>query len=128
MARGYPDYYTVSKSPGRPYHLHISTAKSIGIGAPDETPFVLAAGAIQKLEIKFPFGSVGLLYCNIFDGANQIFPQGSGYFHGDGDVFKYDTLNYAMQTAPYTLTVKTWNDDDTFAHALDIYLMLSQVP
>lgn len=124
--RGAPDNWDPKSSYTPPYEKLISTPANILEVAAQETPWTLEKGILRGLKVNFPWGPVGLLHVQVFDGATQIAPKGSGDFSGEGDRFEYPDWNYPLLTAPYELTVKTWNLDDTYAHAVDIYIDVSK--
>jgi len=127
MARGYPDNWYPERARSEQYQITVTTPANTAEGSAQETTFTLEEGIITRLKIVLPYGSVGLLYIQIKDGATQIAPKASGYYHGDGDSFEIVHFNYPLQTSPYELTIKTWNLDDTYDHDVDILADISIV-
>ena len=127
MPRGYPDYWDPQRARTNIYQKTITTSKSTPSGSPKETTITLEKGVITRARIVFPYGCVGLLYVQIFHGTDQILPYSSGYLRGDGDRFRFDNFNYPLLTTPYEVIIKTWNDDDTYDHSVDILLEVSLI-
>jgi len=127
MARGYPDNWSPDRARTEQYQTTISTPANTAEGSKKETSITLEEGIITYLRVLLPYGSVGLLHIQIYYGEDQIAPKGAGSYHGDGDSFEIVHFNYPLQASPYELTVKTWNDDDTYEHEVDILCNVSIV-
>lgn len=122
MATGAPDY-TQWGSPQRSIATggeHISQktlaiAANTLVGAPASTTITLVSGFLRQVDILFPPGCSALAKIAIFVGATQILPsEAAVWFSGDSEKI-IATLDYVLLT-PFTLTIKGYNDDDTYSH------------
>lgn len=103
----------------------ISTPANTTAAAPLDTVVEITAGLIYHLKIVFPPGPAGLLHVQILDAAYQLFPTTQGQsLVGDNLALEWDEL-YDKAAAPYLLTVRTWNLDDTYAHELTALISLA---
>lgn len=86
--------------------------------APVEQVLKLTHGIIHRVEVQFPIGTQALTHCKIYEGGHQLYPTNpEGNFASDGYVIPIDDY-FELSTGSYSLKVKAWNDDDTYAHTL----------
>jgi hypothetical protein len=82
-------------------------------------------GLVYRVELVFPPGPIGLLHCQIFDGNYQYFPATPGEsIHTNDEVVSFDDL-YLKQTDPLEFIIKTWNNDDTYEHGLQVRIAMA---
>jgi len=109
------------------YSFEIAIAANTAEAAAQETAIKLAPGKVTRVEVLFPGGCAGLVHARILRGAQQLWPSNpSSNFSGDGEVISIDE-EYDMIESGYELTAKTWNDDDTFAHTIQIRLGVTRI-
>ena len=108
------------------YEFTINTPIITSITAKQKTVLRLERGMIDDLFINFPPGSSGLLYLHINHALTQAFPKTLKYFHGDNILYEFHDVDYPLLNPPFELEAYTWNDDDTFAHELDIIIEISK--
>ena len=98
----------------------IHTLPNTLASAPMETVVDITSGLIYHVKIIFPPGPSGLLHVQVFDISYQLFPTTIGAsFVGDNLKMEWDEM-YDKDEAPHILIVKTWNDDDTYAHDVSV--------
>ncbi len=56
-----------------------------------------------------------------------MFPKSKGDFHGDDRTFRYPRIAFPLLFEPFELYLHTWNRDDTFAHIVDIYIVVEEL-
>lgn len=106
------------------YSFAIETAITYSATNKLKTDLKLTAGIIHQIDIVFPTGCAGLLYVAINHGLHQIWPTNPGeYFHTDGETLSFKEF-YELLSAENTLSVYTYNLDDTYAHSVIIRLGL----
>ncbi len=96
----------------------ITLPASTLVGAPVTQTIALAKGFIVQGEVLFPTGCAGLAKVALFNGAAQVFPGTAGsWFTGNGDPIQW-MADYAspLVGASYLMTIKGYNDDDTYQH------------
>jgi len=98
------------------YVSRISTPANTTEASPKETVLEVDPGIIHLLEISFPPGAAGLLHLQIFRELHQVWPS-----NPDAD-FAWDDVDsswpewYEIEVQPLRLLLRTWNEDDTYAH------------
>lgn len=80
----------------------------------------LSHGVITRVIFRPRPGHASLLHLRIFHRRHQIFPDNADDdLHGD--MFPLDWPDwYEVTEKPFTLTLRAWNDDDTYPHTFDI--------
>ena len=104
------------------YSKDITTAASPAFTkvAPKVTELNITKGLIYRVDITFPQGSAGLLGVCIFDGGFQVWPSSIGeWFSGDGLGIRFEDI-YLKNAAPFKFLIKTYNDDDTYEHLVNV--------
>jgi len=85
----------------------------------------VSTGVIHRISIVFPAGCAGLAKVALFDGGHPIAPSTNGqYFSGDDRVVDFPEF-YEITTGTRTITIKTYNLDDTHNHTIivEIYIL-----
>lgn len=73
-------------------------------------------GLVYRISIYIPSGALGYHHIAIHDGGPQIWPSSPGtYFRGDGDRIDFEDT-YLKYAEPWEFQIKTWNEDDSYAH------------
>lgn len=106
------------------YTIPITTTKNTSKSNPDRAILTVTKGLVYKVEFDFPPGSAGLLGCMVSDGGFQVWPSSLGsWFTGDSIVIGFDDV-YLKESAPYQFNIFTYNDDDTYDHAINVRIGL----
>lgn len=86
----------------------------------------LTWGIIREVHVGFPPGPAGLVHLQIRDKGWQILPwtplQSLAW---DNHVFVLP-CNYELDVEPYDLTIRAWNEDDSYAHTVFIGVVLQE--
>jgi len=103
-----------------------STSLKVPANTPEDAPvektLEIEGAVLSTLHVQVPAGHKALARMAIFYGIKQIFPSEAGtWFRGD-DIAPKFRLNWTLPEPKTTLTLKGWNEDDTYEHAF--YLML----
>ena len=102
------------------YTIDITTPKNTSILNPLRSVLKVTYGFVYKVEFDFPPGPKGLLHVVVFDGGFQLWPHSRGLtFHANNYCISFDD-SYFKSSPPYEFEVYTWNNDDTFDHAIQI--------
>jgi len=84
----------------------------------------MAAGIIHRVEVQFPIGCAGLVHTYIRRGGHQLWPSNpDGTFTADGYVISFHE-GYDLSEEPHVVQWYAWNEDDTYAHTLELRLGL----
>jgi hypothetical protein len=74
------------------------------------------SGVITRIEARFPPGPQFLLHVSVSQGGHQIYPVDDKYdVAGDDETVVADEFT-EMRGGWNALSIKTWNDDATYAH------------
>jgi hypothetical protein len=102
------------------YYYEVITPANTPESSAQVTTLALNRGVITKVNILFPTGCAGLLRARLKRFGRQIFPSSSGEsFAGNGTMVEWID-NYELDEEPFVMDLETWNDDDTYQHALYI--------
>ncbi len=81
-----------------------------------KTTLKVISGLVYRIELVFPAGSTGLVYCNIFDKGYQAWPTTPfSWFRGDDDIISFED-SYLKQSPPNEFEIYTYNLDDSYEH------------
>ena len=137
MPRGSPDWQpwtSVQRFAGTggatPYEQKITVPANTDSGSPASQDITLAKGFVSHVWIRFPQGPSGLAGIQIYDQATQLWPGGSGqWFTGDNEVIEFNTeYDIPQVTGTYKLTIKGYNDDDSFEHSALVRIWVVALP
>lgn len=107
------------------YTGSITTDANTVEGAKEDVILKIVSGLIWMFEVDFPPGCCGLLHVQVFDGLYQVLPASTGEsLHGDNVTAHFDDL-YFKQIAPGELKIRTWNEDETWPHSIQVRVGLA---
>lgn len=108
------------------YTSSITTSKGGSEGQAESTLLSVCPGLLWLLEVDFPPGCCGLAHVQLFDGLYQVFPATPGEsFHGDNVTLSFQDLYY-KSGGPYELVIRTWNEDESWDHDLQVRIGMAQ--
>jgi len=104
--------------------MYYDFAVTVTAGKTEAAPVVeilkLTAGIIHRVEMEFPAGCRGYVYCKLFHQEHQVWPTNpQGTFRGEGYIIPIPEY-YALTTAPYSLKAVAWSRDATHNHTLRV--------
>lgn len=85
----------------------------------------LEAGRIEKIEIEFPDGCVGLIGVRVFHESSQLVPRNTDNWCVGNDVIIEADLKYPFETEPLELLLSGYNEDDTYPHTPRVRITLT---
>ncbi len=90
--------------------------------APVSTTIEIPPTLVDRVEITFPSGCVGLVGVRFRFQGRMIWPYNpDGWFRGNGMTVVFSP-NIELIDKPNTLTIEGYNDDDTFQH--NVYVIV----
>lgn len=100
------------------YEFKLTIPANTTSAAPTEEVVEISPGRVVAVEIQFPRGCFALVHVAILQELHQLWPS-----NPDGDIaaewanihFEEDHL---IDQEPYQLTLRGWNEDDTFPHTI----------
>jgi len=102
------------------YSRSIAVPPNTVEGTFPETVIDLSHGVITRVIFRPRPGHASLLHVRVFHRRHQIFPENADDdLHGDTFPVEWSEW-YEMFEKPFTLTIMSWNDDDTYPHTFDI--------
>jgi hypothetical protein len=137
MARGSPDWQPwtavqrfAATGGAVPFEQKIDVPANTPQTAPVSQDIVLCKGFVSRVWVRFPQGPVGLLHVALYDGSTQLWPGAAGqWFTGDNEIVEFDTEYDVPQSGgSYKLTIRGWNEDDTYAHSALVRVWVVALP
>lgn len=81
-------------------------------------------GTVRAVFILVPPGHAGLAHLQIYRQTHQVWPTTIGQsFVGDDTIYHFED-NFPIHEAPYQVTLRGWNDDDTHEHSFYVKLIM----
>lgn len=106
------------------FQASLTIPKNTTFAAPSKDTLYIARGIITKFMIRPAAGHAGLAHLTIWHASHQIAPS-TEYMDLHGDAFPIDWEDYyEFYQPPYQLTLKGWNDDDTYPHTFDVFVAI----
>lgn len=110
------------------YEHRLTIPANTAATSPEELEVELDHGRIVAVELQFPRGCVGLVHVQVRRELHQLWPT-----NVDGDIAGEDARigwqeDHEFAEEPYTLTLRGWNLDDSFAHTVTFRFNLLPLP
>jgi hypothetical protein len=133
MPRGRPDYdvwsapvrYTPTQGLAL-YVIDFNIPKNTTQTSPKTANLVMEAGVVNRVNIIIPPGHAALAGLQIFNNTEQVIPVTS-WIKGNDDnlIFDVDIQLTGSGSPPvYQLTLKGYNEDDTYDHTFYVRVWL----
>jgi hypothetical protein len=94
-------------------------------GNANRTVIPLNEGRIDRVDLCYPDGCVGLLRCKVYLHGIQIIPFNLNESIGYNNHILELPMQLVIDTAPFELQVFTWNLDNTYTHTLTIGIVIT---
>lgn len=86
----------------------------------------LTRGTIRRFLVSFPPGCHRLTHVQVFHFGWQLLPWSPGEsLAWDNYVFDL-THHYPVEVEPYDLTIRAWNDDDSYDHTVFVGVLFDE--
>lgn len=109
------------------YTYTITVPKSTAKTSPVDTITKLTLGVITRVSFRPRPGHAGLCHCQVLQRNTVLWPVNpDDSLHGDTFPIEWDE-HHEMTEAPYELTIRAWNLDDTYAHTFDISFAITEL-
>jgi hypothetical protein len=106
------------------YAFAVTIPQSTPQSNPTKATFQLAAGTITQVQVHFPSGCLGLVFVQISNGLNQLFPANAeGSLSSDNESIAWTDAIDVTQ-APNALTFSGWNTDTLNPHTITVRIGL----
>ena len=100
----------------------ITVPADTAVSAPETLDMKLTYGIITHVQIVIPDGQKASTHLKLLHHEFQLYPLSRGYWYeGDGIQVEFDDL-FPITTPPYALKAVAYNEDDTYEHALYVYI------
>lgn len=107
------------------YSHDLIIPKSTPILTPTTHVLQMAHGVVSKVWMGFPPGCAGWAHVSIHYLNQQLWPSNpDSWYTWDNGVIEFDE-DYELTEFPYKLTLKGYNEDDTYPHT--IYFTISLI-
>jgi len=103
------------------YYLKFYTVPS---KTPQSDPLIadheMVLGIVRRVDVGFTHGTFGLTHVQVFRHEHQLYPTTPGQsFAWDNYVFSV-LDDYPLIEVPFSLSIRAWNEDNTYPHAVFI--------
>ena len=106
------------------FEAQIAIPKNTTQASPTTEILKIAHGIITKIMVRPRPGHAGLAHLVILHHEHQIAPSTEDMsLHGDSWPIDWEEY-YESYQPPYELKLKGWNEDDTYAHAFDVFVAI----
>lgn len=86
--------------------------------------FQVNKGVISNVWVTFPAGCAGLVKLRIYSEGHPFLPVNiDNYLRGDNITFQFPVM-FEILEEPMLLTVEAWNEDETYAHTVDVLFLI----
>jgi len=101
---------------------------TVPAGTPEDSPatldFEVEGELLRSFKVIIPDGHAALCRLAIFYGVRQLAPRPQGaWIRGNDHVIEWEE-NWEIPEGKAKLTFVGWNEDDTYPHTFDIYLVV----
>ena len=104
------------------YELSLTIPKNTAETAKVSTAIRVWSGVIHEVFVMIPAGSAGLAHAQLMQGGHQFAPSTEGMsFHGDDTFIPYKE-HLSLKPGWNNITLRGWNDDDTFGHKVTVWI------
>jgi len=108
------------------YEVSLTVPANTPEDAPVEKTLEVEGAVLDKIHILIPSGHRALARLAILYGIKQIFPYEAGtWLRGDDESISL-RLNWRLPEPKTTLTLRGWNEDDTYDHAFYLRLEVAE--
>lgn len=83
---------------------------------PEEWRLDITAGLITRAQIFFPWGCFALAHIQVWHAGLQLYPFSGGEWLSGNDILYDFTDQFVIDTVPYFLTVKGYNQSEKWDH------------
>ena len=80
----------------------------------------ITGGWIKEIEIGFPPGCLGLVGVRVLRFEQQLVPLTPGEWLKWDDTMVKIPLDFPIDSEPFELNIDAYNEDDTYAHTIQI--------
>ena len=110
------------------YDVSFTVPAGRALATPYEVDVKLCRGVIQRVEIGFPSGCVGMVHLRIRQALHQLWPNNpQGSFNANGYTIAFDD-HLELFNAPYILTLVGWSPGTTYPHTLEVRFGIQPMP
>jgi len=106
------DYFTMLKIPA-----------NTPLDKPAETTLEVEGEVLDELAYLIPPGWSALAHFSIFYGIKQIYPVETGTWVTGDDLYRPVPIRWKLPESPCKLTIKGYNQDDTYDHSVYLWLL-----
>jgi len=108
------------------YHYAVTIPAGTGKGDGFGRPLRLVPGQIEKVDISFPAGCVGLVGVRILRGHLQLWPLSPDEWIISDNFTVSFPETYKLDERPFELTFEGYNLDETYDHTIRIGITLTE--
>jgi len=105
------------------YFVKLAIPADTAEDAPVEKTVEVEGFRLEEVAYLIPPGWSALAHFAVFYGIRQIYPAEAGtWVTGDG-LYRRVPLRWLLPESPCKLTLKGWNEDNTYSHTVYMWLL-----
>ncbi len=106
------------------YSWNILLARDNSSATPEKSILKLEKGTIVRLEVIFPAGCQGLVFCHVNRALHQVYPKNPDYqYAGNGETILASD-EYSISEEPFQLEFFGWNTDEIYDHTVTVRIQI----
>lgn len=100
------------------YEFDLTIPANTTEASPTELEAVMSVGTIHQVEVQIPLGCKGLTHVQVLRELHQLWPSNpESNVKGDNALIRWRE-DYDLNETPFSLTLRGWNVDDSYAHTI----------
>jgi len=104
---------------------------TIPANTPEDQPAVttveVEGEVLDELAYLIPRGWSALAHFSLFYGIKQIYPKEPGTWVTGDRLYRQVPIKWRLPESPCKLTLKGYNEDDTYPHTIYMWLLLTTI-
>jgi len=102
------------------YHFHFTIPKNTPLSNPVELKIEIEGEVLDTISYLIPSGWQALAHFAVFYGQIQIWPEIEGEWVTGDNLFKEVPIKWPIPDGRAVLTLRGYNEDDTYDHTVYI--------
>ena len=105
------------------YFTSLSIPANTPATAPAEKEIIIEGEILSEIAFLIPLGWDALARFAVYYGIKQIYPEPTADWVTGDDCYRHIPLNWRMPESRLNLTIKGYNEDDTYEHGVYLWLL-----
>jgi len=105
------------------YFIKLTIPANTPSDKPVETTIQVEGEVLTEIAYLIPPGWAALAHFAFYYGIKQFYPEPEGLWITGDNMYREVMVKWTLPESPCKLTIKGWNEDDTFEHTVYIWLL-----